>query len=180
MNEWAKPLYIGYLQVLDLPQYLFPFPRTGHLKISGGPTQFLQSKFHGLLKLIFHTLSTIAFNSSAIQSCQRTLLSNTWLGTTKSMIVGCQFNFTTVFLTFGDHLPSTSLQFCLQCLHLGKDFGYQKLDTQRWEPGTAPKQNQSLTPDESISYLNLSQNFPTKTCNIFLKANFLGYKPNKA
>ena len=26
----------------------------GHLKISLGPTQFLYSKFHGLLKLIFH------------------------------------------------------------------------------------------------------------------------------
>ena len=36
-------------------QNLFPFPRAGRLKISLGPTQFLYSKFHGLLKLIFHT-----------------------------------------------------------------------------------------------------------------------------
>ena len=55
MKEWVKPLYIGYHQALDLPKKLFPFPRTGHLKISLGPTQFLYSKFHGLLKLIFHT-----------------------------------------------------------------------------------------------------------------------------
>ena len=55
MKEWVKALYIGYHQVLDLPKNLFPFPRTGHLKISLGPTQFLYSKFHGLLKLIFHT-----------------------------------------------------------------------------------------------------------------------------
>ena len=55
MKEWVKPLYIGYLQALDLPQNLFSFPRTGHLKISLGPTKFLYSKFHGLLKLIFHT-----------------------------------------------------------------------------------------------------------------------------
>ena len=33
-------------------QNLFPFPRTGNLKKSLGPTQFLYSKFHGLLKLI--------------------------------------------------------------------------------------------------------------------------------
>ena len=55
MKEWVKPLYIGYHQALDLPKNLFPFPRMGHLKISLGPTQFLYSKFHGLLKLIFHT-----------------------------------------------------------------------------------------------------------------------------
>ena len=55
MKEWVKPLYIGYLQALDLHQNLFPFPRTVQLKISLGPTQFLYSKFHGLLKLIFHT-----------------------------------------------------------------------------------------------------------------------------
>ena len=55
MKEWVKALYIGYHQALDLPKKLFPFPRTGHLKISLGPTQFLYSKFHGLLKLIFHT-----------------------------------------------------------------------------------------------------------------------------
>ena len=55
MKEWVKPLYIGYHQALELPKNLFPFPRTGHLKISLGPTQFLYSKFHGLLKLIFHT-----------------------------------------------------------------------------------------------------------------------------
>ena len=55
MKEWVKPLYICYLQALDLPQDLFPFPRTGHLKIFSGPTQFLYSKFHGLLKLIIHT-----------------------------------------------------------------------------------------------------------------------------
>ena len=55
MKEWVKALYIGYHQALDLPKNLFPFPRTGHLKISLGPTQFLYSKFHGLLKLIFHT-----------------------------------------------------------------------------------------------------------------------------
>ena len=55
MKELVEPLYISYLQALDLPQNLFPFPRTGHLKISLGPTQFLYSKFHGLLKLIFHT-----------------------------------------------------------------------------------------------------------------------------
>ena len=36
-------------------QKAFSVPRTGHLKISLGPTQFLYSKFHGLLKLIFHT-----------------------------------------------------------------------------------------------------------------------------
>ena len=33
MKDWVKPLYIGYLQVLDLPQNLFPFPRVGHFKI---------------------------------------------------------------------------------------------------------------------------------------------------
>ena len=55
MKEWVEPLYIGYLQALDLPKNLFPFPRAGHLKISGDPTQFLFSKFQGLLKLIFHT-----------------------------------------------------------------------------------------------------------------------------
>ena len=55
MKEWVKPLYIGYHQALELPQNLFSFPRTGHLKISLGPTQFLLCKFHGLLKLIFHT-----------------------------------------------------------------------------------------------------------------------------
>ena len=55
LKEWVKPLYIGYHQALDLPKNLFPFPRTGHLKISLGPTQFLYSKFHALLKLIFHT-----------------------------------------------------------------------------------------------------------------------------
>ena len=55
LKEWVKPLYIGYHQALELPKNLFPFPRTGHLKISLGPTQFLYSKFHGLLKLIFHT-----------------------------------------------------------------------------------------------------------------------------
>ena len=54
MKEWVKPLCIGYLQpqVLDLPQNL---PKTGHLKISWGPTQISYSKFHGLLKFIFHT-----------------------------------------------------------------------------------------------------------------------------
>ena len=41
MKEWVKALYIGYHQALDLPKNLFPFPRTGHLKISLGPTQFL-------------------------------------------------------------------------------------------------------------------------------------------
>ena len=55
MKEWVKPLYIGYHQALELPKTLFPFPRTGHLKISLGPTQCLYSQFHGLLKLIFHT-----------------------------------------------------------------------------------------------------------------------------
>ena len=40
---------------VGITQKPFPFPRTGHLKISLGPTQFLYSKFHGLLKLIFHT-----------------------------------------------------------------------------------------------------------------------------
>ena len=55
MKEWVNPLYICYLQVLDLPQYHVPFPRTGYLKISLGLTQFLYNKFHGLLKLIFHT-----------------------------------------------------------------------------------------------------------------------------
>ena len=55
MKEWVKPLYIGYHQALELPKNLFPFLRTGHLKISIGPTQFLKSKFHGLLKLIFHS-----------------------------------------------------------------------------------------------------------------------------
>ena len=56
----ASPLFrcaqmVPLTQALELPQNLFPFPRTGHLKISLGPTQFLYSKFHGLLKLIFHT-----------------------------------------------------------------------------------------------------------------------------
>ena len=46
--------YNGYLQALDLPQYLLPFPGTGHLKIPWGSTQFLFSQFYGLLKLIFH------------------------------------------------------------------------------------------------------------------------------
>ena len=55
MKEWVKALYIGYHQELELPKNLFPFPRTGHLKISLGPTQFSYSKFHGLLKLILHT-----------------------------------------------------------------------------------------------------------------------------
>ena len=47
--------YNGYLQALDLPQYLLPFPETSHFKIPWGATQFLFSKFYGLLKLIFHT-----------------------------------------------------------------------------------------------------------------------------
>ena len=51
----GEALYIGYHQELDLPQNLFPFPRTVQLKISLGPIRFLYSKFHGLLKLIFHT-----------------------------------------------------------------------------------------------------------------------------
>ena len=55
MKEWVKPLYIGYLQALDLPQNLFSVSESGHIKISLGPTQFLFSIFHGLLKLIFHT-----------------------------------------------------------------------------------------------------------------------------
>ena len=55
MKECLKPLYIGYLQALDLPQHLDLFPRSSHLKISWGPTKFSYSKFHGLLKLIFHT-----------------------------------------------------------------------------------------------------------------------------
>ena len=55
MKEWVKPMYIGYHQALELPKNLFPFSRTRHLKISLGPTQFLYSKSHGLLKLIFHT-----------------------------------------------------------------------------------------------------------------------------
>ena len=38
MKKWVKPLYIGYLQALDLCQNLFPFPRTSHLTISWGPT----------------------------------------------------------------------------------------------------------------------------------------------
>ena len=50
MKERVTPLYIGYHQALELPQNLFPFPRTGHLKICLGRTQFLYSKFHGLLK----------------------------------------------------------------------------------------------------------------------------------
>ena len=54
MKEWVKALYIGYHQELDLPKNLFPFPRTVQLKISLGPIRFLYSKFHGLLKLIFH------------------------------------------------------------------------------------------------------------------------------
>ena len=55
MKEWVKALYIGYHQELDLPKNLFPFLRMVQLKISLGPIQFLYSKFHGLLKLIFHT-----------------------------------------------------------------------------------------------------------------------------
>ena len=55
MKEWVKALYIGYHQELDLPKNLFPFPRTVQLKISLGPIRFLYSRFHGLLKLIFHT-----------------------------------------------------------------------------------------------------------------------------
>ena len=55
MKEWVKALYIGYHQELDLPKNLFPFPRTVQLKIFLGPIWFLYSKFHGLLKLMFHT-----------------------------------------------------------------------------------------------------------------------------
>ena len=40
MKEWMKPLYFGYLQALNLPQYLVSFPRMSHLKICWGPTQF--------------------------------------------------------------------------------------------------------------------------------------------
>ena len=40
---------------VGITQNLFLFLRTGHLKISLGLTQILYSKFHGLLKLIFHT-----------------------------------------------------------------------------------------------------------------------------
>ena len=68
MKEWVKALYIGYHQELDLPQNLFPFPRTVQLKISLGPIRFLYSKFHGLLKLIFHTISTMAPHSSGHHS----------------------------------------------------------------------------------------------------------------
>ena len=53
--SWKPYTLATSSQALDLPQYLVSFLRTGHLKIFGGPTQFLYSKFHGLLKLIFHT-----------------------------------------------------------------------------------------------------------------------------
>ena len=43
-KERVKPLYIGYLQALDLPKTPFLFPRTGDLKICLGPTQFLRVK----------------------------------------------------------------------------------------------------------------------------------------
>ena len=43
-SEWNKPLHISYLQALDLPKYLVPFPRMGHLKISRGPTQIFKRK----------------------------------------------------------------------------------------------------------------------------------------
>ena len=52
MKEWRE---LTYLQALDLPQYLLPFPGTDHLKIPRGATKFLFSKFYGLLKLVFHT-----------------------------------------------------------------------------------------------------------------------------
>ena len=65
MKEWVKALYIGYHQELDLPKNLFPFPRTVQLKISLGPIRFLYSKFHGLLKLIFHTNQY----NGALQQC---------------------------------------------------------------------------------------------------------------
>ena len=45
MKEWAKLLYIGYLQALGLPQNLSLFPKTGYFKISLGPTQSLYSNF---------------------------------------------------------------------------------------------------------------------------------------
>ena len=64
MKEWVKSLYIGYLQALDLSQNAFPFLRTGHLKISLGPTQFLYCKFHGRSKALFIPISTMAPNSS--------------------------------------------------------------------------------------------------------------------
>ena len=70
MKEWVKPLYIGYHQALELPKNLFPFPRTGHLKISLGPTQFLYSKFNGLLKSYFIPISTTAPNSSGKSKCK--------------------------------------------------------------------------------------------------------------
>ena len=53
MKEWVKALYIGYHQALDLPKSFF--------RSENGPLKFprsnsiLYSKFHGLLKLIFHT-----------------------------------------------------------------------------------------------------------------------------
>ena len=71
MKEWMKPLYIGYLQALDLSHNLFPFPRTVQLKISLGPIRFLYTKFHGLLKLIFHTNQY----NGAEQQCTNTAIS---------------------------------------------------------------------------------------------------------
>ena len=50
IEKWVKALYIGYHQELDLPQNLFPFPRTVQLKISLGPIRFLYSKFHMAFK----------------------------------------------------------------------------------------------------------------------------------
>ena len=49
------PINIGYLQALDLPQNLFSVYEIGPFDFFLGPTQFLYSKFRGLLKLIFHT-----------------------------------------------------------------------------------------------------------------------------
>ena len=43
--RWVKPLYINCLSALDLPQNPFPFSRTGHLKVAGGPNQIIYSKF---------------------------------------------------------------------------------------------------------------------------------------
>ena len=76
MKEWVKPLYISSLWALDLPQNLFPSPRTGHLKFARGPTQILYSKFHGLLKPIFHTIYQSNGTQGGVQIIKMEILMN--------------------------------------------------------------------------------------------------------
>ena len=69
--HWLPP-------ALELPKNLFPFPRTGHLKISFGPTQFYIVNFTVCYCSYFIPISTMAPNSSetSLSPCRLNLIFN--------------------------------------------------------------------------------------------------------